>query len=67
MEAYEEGKITEDTALLYCTKRGPVTRGIDNIKKGRGETTTTMGSLRMKPVPTSQGATAPVSTTVKLK
>jgi twitching motility protein PilT len=48
LEAYREGKITEDTALLYCTKRGPVTRGIDNIKKGRGESTTTMNALRMK-------------------
>ena len=33
LEAYEQGKITEETALLYCTKRGPVTRGMDNIKK----------------------------------
>jgi twitching motility protein PilT len=49
LEAYEQGKITEDTALLYCTKRGPVTRGIDNIKKARGETTSTIGSLRMRP------------------
>ncbi len=37
------GKITEETALLYCTKRGPVTRGIDNIKKARGESTTSHG------------------------
>ena len=48
MEAYEQGTITEETALLYCTKRGPVTRGIDNLKKTRGESTTTMSSLRMK-------------------
>src|SRR5205085_11672743 len=48
LEGYEQGKITEETALLYCTKRGPVTRGIDNIKKNRGESTTTMSSLRMK-------------------
>src|SRR5499427_4344750 len=48
MEAYEQGIITEEVALLYCTKRGPVTRGIDNIKKARGESTTTMNSLRMK-------------------
>ena len=33
LEAYEQGIITEETALLYCTKRGPVTRGIDNFKK----------------------------------
>ncbi len=33
VEAYEQGIITEETALLYCSKRGPVTRGIDNMKK----------------------------------
>jgi twitching motility protein PilT len=48
LEAYEHGVISEETALLYCTKRGPVTRGIDNIKKGRGQTTTDISSLRMK-------------------
>src|SRR6202040_2059412 len=48
LEAFEEGKITEEIALRYCSKRGPVTRGIDLIKKGRGESTTTMNSLQMK-------------------
>jgi twitching motility protein PilT len=48
LEAYEQGIITEETALLYCAKRGPVARGIDNIKKARGECTTTMQTLRMK-------------------
>jgi twitching motility protein PilT len=48
LEAYENGTISEETALLYCTKRGPVTRGVDNIKKGRGESTTDISSLRMK-------------------
>src|SRR5215831_17207608 len=48
LEAYEAGIITEETALLHCTKRGPVTRGIDNIKKARGESTTNISSLRMK-------------------
>src|SRR5215831_8905096 len=68
LEAYEEGKISEETALLYCTKRGPVTRGIDNIKKDRGESTTSINSLRMK----SGGgngtpAAAPATPTLKLK
>jgi twitching motility protein PilT len=40
LEAYEAGMITEETALLYCSKRGAVQRGIDNIKKKRGENTT---------------------------
>ena len=48
LEGYEQGKITEETALLYCTKRGTVSRGMDTIKKTRGESTTTMNSLRMK-------------------
>ncbi len=48
LEAFESGTISEETALLYCTKRGPVTRGIDNIKKARGESTTDISSLRMK-------------------
>src|SRR4029077_390457 len=42
LEAWEQGSVTEEIALLYATKRGPVTRGIDNIKKTRGESTTTM-------------------------
>ncbi len=48
LEAFEQGLITEENALLYCTKKGPVTRGIDNIKKKRGEATTTLVNLTMK-------------------
>ncbi len=40
LEAYETGLISEETAVVYCSKRGPVQRGIDNIKKKRGENTT---------------------------
>ncbi|MCX6927355.1 MAG: PilT/PilU family type 4a pilus ATPase [Verrucomicrobia bacterium] len=65
LEAYEQGTITEEIALLYCTKRGPVTRGIDNIKKTRGESTHHMHSLRMKAL---QGAGPQASpSTIKLK
>ena len=53
LEAYKRGLITEDIALLYCSKRGHVTRGIDNIKKTRGETTSNITDLRMTaPMPT---------------
>ena len=48
LEAYEQGLITEETALLYCSKRGPVTRGIDNLKKKRGEATTDFQHLQLK-------------------
>jgi twitching motility protein PilT len=68
LEAFQAGHITEETAQLFCSKRGVVTRGIDNIKKGRGENTTDVGSLRMKAfqdvVRTSE---APVTGTLKLK
>jgi twitching motility protein PilT len=67
LEAYENGKITEETALLYCTKRGPVTRGIDNIKKGRGESTTSMGSLRMRATQEAKPSGPAVPATLKLK
>src|SRR5580704_15467705 len=45
LEAYEQGMITEENALLYCTKRSVVSRGIDNMKKTRGELGATAGSL----------------------
>lgn len=48
VEAFEQGLITEETALVYGTKRSIVARGIDNIKKARGELNQTAGSLRMK-------------------
>lgn len=67
LEAYEAGKITEETALLYCTKRGPVTRGIDNIKKSRGESTTSESGLRMRAGAAPGAETAAVSPTLKLR
>ncbi len=48
LEAFEQGVISEETALLYCTKRSVVSRGIDNAKKSRGEMSLSAGSLRMK-------------------
>ncbi|MGD0745543.1 MAG: PilT/PilU family type 4a pilus ATPase [Verrucomicrobiota bacterium] len=54
LEAYEQGFITEETAMLYCTKRSVVSRGLDNIKKSRGEITSPAGSLRMKSTPSEK-------------
>ena len=56
LEAYENGLITEENALVYCTKRSVVARGIDNIKKTRGDLNNSAGSLRMK---AAAGAAAP--------
>jgi twitching motility protein PilT len=67
LEAYEKGNIAEETALLYCTKRGQVSRGMDNIKKARGESTSTMASLRMKSGEAVHGSSPPMPTTLKIK
>jgi twitching motility protein PilT len=68
LEGYEQGIITEETALLYCSKRGPVTRGIDNIKKGRGENTHNINGLKMKPsAEIGKAAPPPIPATLKLK
>jgi len=47
LEAYEKGIITEETALAYCSKRSVVARGIDLIKKARGEFVTPGETLRL--------------------
>jgi twitching motility protein PilT len=68
LEAYEQGKISEETALLYCTKRGPVMRGMDNIKKSRGEATHSNNSLRMKTGQDGRSIVVPpIPTALKLK
>jgi twitching motility protein PilT len=48
LESYEHGQISEETAMLYCTKRSVVARGIDAIRKSRGDMSSTAGMLRMK-------------------
>jgi twitching motility protein PilT len=67
LEAYEQGKISEEAALLYCTKRGPVMRGIDQLKKSRGESTLGISSLRMKMGQDHRNGGPPIPTTLKLK
>jgi twitching motility protein PilT len=68
LEAYENGLISEETALAHCTRRSIVSRGIDNVKKRRGEATSEMVNLRMKiPEETPKGGTPQVPVTLKLK
>jgi len=47
LELFEHGLITEENALLYCSNKGVVTRGIDKIKKSRGESTTPLNGLTL--------------------
>ena len=48
LDAYEQEAISEEAAILYCSKRGPVTRGIDNFKKKQGQQTSSIAQLQMK-------------------
>jgi twitching motility protein PilT len=47
LELFEQGLITEETALLYCTNKGVVTRGLDRIRKTRGENTSGLTGLSL--------------------
>ena len=47
IELFEEGVITEESALLYCTSKGVTSRGIDRVKKERGEDTSGVTGLSM--------------------
>ena len=44
---FEQGLITQETALGYCSHKGIVGRGIDSIKSARGEATTDIGKLEI--------------------
>lgn len=48
LELYSNGEITEETALIYCSHKNEVSRGLDNIKAERGEATTTLSGLAME-------------------
>ena len=64
LEAYERNLITEETALLYASKRGVLSRNIDKVKKARGEVMTS-SDLKMKEPARVLRPNLP--TTIKLK
>ena len=47
LQLYEEGVITEETAMGYCTRKTTISRGLDKIKAARGEATTGITGLSM--------------------
>jgi twitching motility protein PilT len=47
LRSYEQGIITEETAVAYSTRKGVVQRGIDQIKQKRGEKTSDVAGLRL--------------------
>ena len=47
LRSYEQGIITEETAIAYSTRKSVVQRGIDQLKQKRGEKTSDVQGLRL--------------------
>ncbi len=50
LDLFEEGIVTEDISLGYCSRRSTVSRGLDQIKATKGESTTSITGLAMDEV-----------------
>jgi twitching motility protein PilT len=48
LHLYEEGMVSEDVALRYCSRRSVLSRGLDHLKASRGEATTGITGLAME-------------------
>ncbi len=48
VELFEQGLITEESALIYSSHRSEIKRGLDIIKSARGESTSDISELRMQ-------------------
>jgi twitching motility protein PilT len=47
LKSYEQGIVTEETAVAYGTRKSVVQRGIDQTKQKRGEKTTELEGLKL--------------------
>ena len=47
IDLFDKGLITENTAIAFATNRAIVNRGVDAIKKGRGEQTSVIENLEV--------------------
>jgi twitching motility protein PilT len=47
LKSYEQGIVTEETAVNYSTRKAVVQRGIDTVKQRRGEKTTDVEGLKL--------------------
>ncbi len=47
IDLYRESLVTQESALLYATNKGVVGRGIDDVRKERGENTSSVSGLRL--------------------
>ncbi len=48
LQLFEQGVVSEETALAYCSRRSAMGRGLDQIKSARGEATTDITELAME-------------------
>lgn len=48
VELFDQGVISEKTAMSYCTQRTEVARKLDTLKSARGEATSTLSGLAME-------------------
>ena len=61
---YEADLLTEETANLYATRKGKVTRALDNSKKRRGLAAETAASLRLDKALPPEAVVSPGSLTL---
>jgi twitching motility protein PilT len=47
LKSYQQGVVTEETAVNYSTRKAVVQRGIDTLKQTRGEKTTEVEGLKL--------------------
>lgn len=47
IQLYEQGLVTQETAMVYSSHKAVVGRGIDSVKSARGEKTTDIDSLEL--------------------
>ena len=47
LQLHEKGLITEETSLAFCSRRNIMSRGLDQLKAARGESTTGITDLKM--------------------
>src|SRR5512132_984831 len=47
LKSYENGIITDETAIAYATRKAVVQRGVDQLKQKRGEKTSDVEGLRL--------------------
>jgi twitching motility protein PilT len=48
LELYSRGQVTEESAMVYCSQRSEMNRGMDRLKSERGESTSSLDGLAME-------------------